>query len=111
MPRRIPTNRTYTPRHEPARHDSGFYRRAAWRKLRRLYLQQHPICECEDRCGRPAEEVHHRMPRAERPDLELDPMNLQALTRQCHSRLTAQHTIRKQNQFGMIHDTSPNKMN
>lgn len=54
-----------------------------WTKLRRLYMREHPFCE---RCKAFAEEVHHRIPRAQRPDLCYQWENLEALCRECHYR-------------------------
>lgn len=65
----------------------------AWRRLRRTYLSQHPLCEdclLVDRTT-PAREVHHIRPiesEAGRPEmmktLALDPANLRALCATCH---------------------------
>ncbi|WP_028030525.1 HNH endonuclease [Gemmobacter nectariphilus] len=55
---------------------------ADWRKLRAAHLAAHPRC-C--RCGAPAAEVDHVVPRREAPDRRLDPTNLQSLCTPCHS--------------------------
>ena len=67
-----------------------------WRILRRRFLVEHPVCECPDpECREPATEVHHvdglglDGPRA------YDWDNLQALTKRCHSRITASRAPRK----------------
>ena len=66
-----------------------------WRSVRREYLAEHPFCERQSKCGRLpmsmrlATEVHHRQTVARRPDLRLDPTNLEALCHACHSEITA----------------------
>ncbi len=75
--------------------------RAAYGKERTIVsrrgkdLAEHPYCERQGKCGRlPASmrlatEVHHKQPVASRPDLRLDPANLEALCHACHSEITA----------------------
>lgn len=58
-----------------------------WQKLRRLYLDKHPLCECG--CGHPATVVDHRTPHLGDHALIYDWNNLQALTKPCHDRKTA----------------------
>jgi 5-methylcytosine-specific restriction protein A len=90
--RTIPASRRYED--DPERQaDARFYASTVWRNLRAAYLRQYPLCECDDRCERPSEEVHHRQDRKARPDLALAWSNLQALTRQCHSRITRQRQL------------------
>ena len=64
---------------------------ANWRKLRAMYLRQHPLCEdpFEIHGARPplAREVDHVMPLADGGTNAWD--NLQALCKSCHSRKTA----------------------
>lgn len=67
-----------------------FYRRAPWRKLRRVKLAIDPWC---DRCATekrvtPAQEVHHKADIAERPDLALALENLESLCKAHHSEVT-----------------------
>lgn len=57
---------------------------AHWRKLRNKFLQVYPRCM---QCGYDATEVHHVIPLAEGGDSRWE--NLQALCKQCHSRITA----------------------
>ena len=58
-----------------------------WQKLRAVYLASHPLCECG--CLRPAAVVHHRKAHHGDTALLLDWDNLQALTKQCHDKITA----------------------
>lgn len=53
-----------------------------WQQISKRYLRAHPRCE---RCGQPAEVVHHIIPRAEGGKDSWD--NLMALCRACHTRL------------------------
>ena len=67
--------------------DNRFYASARWRRLRLLFLAQHPLC---DRCTAAgltvaSEHVHHLLERKARPDLALDSSNLQALCQPCHN--------------------------
>jgi len=60
----------------------------AWRRIRALYIQAHPICEqclSESRLT-PAEEVHHIVPLANGGTH--DERNLMALCKSCHSKIT-----------------------
>jgi 5-methylcytosine-specific restriction enzyme A len=68
-----------------------FYNSTAWKKLRAWKLQASPLCEaCKDD-GRltPAQVVHHKIERAERPDMAMLRTNLESLCKSCHSRLHA----------------------
>jgi 5-methylcytosine-specific restriction enzyme A len=62
-----------------------------WQKLRLAYLAQHPLCECEERCGHPATVVDHKTPHNGDAALLYDWSNLQAMTKRCHDRKTAAH--------------------
>ena len=53
-----------------------FYQSAAWQKLRAAHIAKHPNCAF---CGKPGRKVDHKKPRRQRPDLALDPRNLQTL--------------------------------
>lgn len=53
-----------------------FYQSGAWQKLRAAHIAKHRRCAF---CGRPGRKVDHKKPRRERPDLALDPGNLQTL--------------------------------
>jgi 5-methylcytosine-specific restriction enzyme A len=62
-----------------------------WRKLRIVYLRQHPIC---NRCKEAlATTVHHKKDRKTNPELSYEWGNLEALCKQCHDRHTAASTI------------------
>ncbi len=66
---------------------TNFYRLARWRKVRALYLQEHPLCvECMKE-GRPvpAKELDHIVPIRLGGD-EYDEKNLQGLCVRHHSR-------------------------
>ena len=73
-------------RYERDRELKALYDQSAWRRLRRRYLSQHPLCQECEAVGRliPAQEVHHVKPVAEGgPFLEWG--NLRALCKSCHS--------------------------
>lgn len=57
-----------------------------WRKLRRMYLRAHPICE-EPECEKASVDVHHIVALADGGTNAWD--NLQALCHSCHSKKTA----------------------
>jgi 5-methylcytosine-specific restriction protein A len=60
-----------------------------WRKIRKVFLTAHPLCELCREQGRytPAEEVHHIKPLSEGGTHDYE--NLMALCKSCHSRITA----------------------
>lgn len=60
-----------------------------WQKLRAMYLAHHPLCECEDNCGRPAVVVDHRVPHNGNAALMYAWDNLRAMTKACHDKKTA----------------------
>lgn len=65
----------------------------SWLRLRRAYLQRHPMCQvgaCKDRpiTERVAVEVHHRVPISEAPERRLDWSNLVSACDKCHDLLT-----------------------
>ncbi|GHV07663.1 endonuclease [Clostridia bacterium] len=73
-----------------------------WRKIRLVYLADHPLCEDCEKQGRltPAEEVHHIKPLTDDPSRAgsgtHDFSNLRALCTSCHSAITARaHIARK----------------
>lgn len=61
---------------------------AAWKRCRRLYLEQHPNCSTPG-CGEAATDPDHIISIAERPDLRLSWSNLRPYCHSCHSRRTA----------------------
>ncbi len=70
---------------------------AAWRKIRRKYLEEHPTCELCRREERvtPAKIVHHIKPLSEGGSN--DEENLMALCKSCHSHLHAKQGDRWKN--------------
>ena len=77
----------------PERQESHrFYNTTRWRNLRRKHLRSSPLCaHCltEDRTTL-ANQVDHVVPRKERPDLAMDPTNLQSLCPRHHAIKTRQ---------------------
>lgn len=71
-----------------------FYHSGPWLAVRqeRLRLDNYTCCDCMERYlitgekPRAATMVHHKIPRKERPDLELDISNLRSLCDICHNR-------------------------
>ncbi len=61
---------------------------AAWRKCRKLFLREYPIC-CEHGCGQPATDVDHVVGVRERPDLRLSWSNLRPFCHAHHSARTS----------------------
>ena len=59
------------------------YGSAHWRKLRLMILRRQPLCACG--CGQASTEVHHVDGDSSNNDWD----NLEALTKECHSRITA----------------------
>lgn len=96
MPNRRPLHRpqgvqTYLDRRgerDRTRSPSRTYGRR-WQTLRRMYLAANPICECG--CMRPATVVDHRRPHNGDDALMYAWDNLQAMTKECHDRKTAEH--------------------
>jgi len=68
------------------RHD--FYRSMEWQNMRIYILYRDKTCRKCSTEERPvmAEEVDHIIDIADRPDLRLDPNNLQGLCKSCHSK-------------------------
>ena len=65
----------------------NFYNSKAWRRLSKAFmLSRYYICE---RCGRPAEIVHHKQhlnpANIHDPAISLNPANLESLCLQCHN--------------------------
>ena len=71
-----------------------FYHSSAWKTVRkkRLEIDHYKCVRCMERFlhgemtrPRDADMVHHKIPRHERPDLELNLDNLESLCNQCHN--------------------------
>lgn len=66
-----------------------------WYRTRRAYLQANEFCECDEHSKLPwilrprATEVHHRDGLGPNGPRGFDWSNLQALTKSCHSKITA----------------------
>lgn len=62
-----------------------FYKSNQWKRCRQAYLIKQPLCE---RCGRPAEQVHHKVrltpQNIKDPSIALSFDNLEALCFACH---------------------------
>jgi len=71
-------------------HNTKFYQSRQWRELRKLKLEQTPLCEECFRHGRttPAQMVDHIVP-INKGGAPLDINNLQSLCNQCHAVKTA----------------------
>jgi 5-methylcytosine-specific restriction endonuclease McrA len=63
--------------------DKSFYKSPEWRAVRLAVLIA-ALFACAD-CGGKADHVHHIIERKHRPDLALEPSNLQAVCRECHN--------------------------
>ena len=63
---------------------------SAWRKVRKAYAEQHPLCEECLKAGRyvPVEHVHHKTPLAEGGTNDFS--NLMSLCKSCHSKIHAE---------------------
>lgn len=75
--------------------DNSFYHTTAWRNLRRMHLNEYPLCvECEKKgIIRVGNIVDHITPILEGGEA-LDPANLQTLCKQCHAVKTAKESHR-----------------
>lgn len=103
MPRKIATYRPETTRASARTERTAealarerFYDRAAWLQLRKWKLARDPLCErcLEKSRASEARHVHHAQTVADRPDLALDPGNLQSLCIACHSSAHVSQTHR-----------------
>jgi 5-methylcytosine-specific restriction endonuclease McrA len=77
---RPPTLKTATPAGRRA--DIAFYMSPRWKALRKLFIDRNPLCEVCERAI--ANQVHHKKPRKDYPELSYEWSNLQALCRPCH---------------------------
>ncbi|WP_431192193.1 HNH endonuclease [Rhodopirellula bahusiensis] len=80
----------HKPRGRKNRSGDPFYSSGPWRRLRRARLTAEPLCRSCHEAGRVREgsRVDHILPRADRPDLELEFDNTQSLCESCHNRKT-----------------------
>jgi 5-methylcytosine-specific restriction protein A len=88
IPRKLAQHRSTAPAMpraltRPSTHARGYDR--TWQKLRLMVLRREPLCR---KCGKAAGDVDHILSIRRRPDLRLDPENLQALCRACHCKKT-----------------------
>lgn len=91
------TTQPYCPEHtrpvrnklEQADHNDLYNHR--WRRVRKSYLQDNPLCQdcLSGGIVRPAEDVHHIKKAKLYPELLLEPTNMMALCRPCHNVRTA----------------------
>lgn len=73
----------------------AYYNTPQWKKLRKAYLMEHPLCEMclEKGIVKPTEEIHHIKPvlsgnsDLERKELAFDANNLMALCKDCHHKI------------------------
>lgn len=84
-----------------------FYTSAKWRNTQKAYMKsRHYVCE---RCGRPAEIVHHKIwlnpTNINNPDITLNWDNLEALCRTCHQH---EHFIKGATAPGLKFDENGN---
>jgi 5-methylcytosine-specific restriction endonuclease McrA len=70
-----------------------------WQRLRASYLRSHPAC-CARGCTRPATEVDHIRSVRTHPQLRLEPRNLRAMCKPCHSQRTAMDQGKGQRVYG-----------
>ena len=84
-------NRQYNQQERPE-YSRTLYRSSRWRKLRRVFLQEHPLCvQCQE-LGTltPASVVDHITPHKGDEALFFDEANLQPLCKPCHDRKTVE---------------------
>lgn len=77
--------------------NSAFYNSREWRSTRRVYISQHPFCEC-DECRElpvplPSEVVDHITP-INQGGATLDWNNLQAMNSKCHNKKSGREARR-----------------
>lgn len=70
-----------------------FYLGRPWKQIR-VYILQRDSYQCQICKKRWANTVHHIIPRSERPDLALDPDNLESVCRICHNQEHPEKQIR-----------------
>lgn len=94
MPNSPRTRRSFSRTVSKNRSGDPFYCSTAWIKLRDYIRLRDPLCvEClKEGVTRPTDHIDHKIPRSVRPDLELEPENLQGLCATHHNRKTAAET-------------------
>lgn len=75
----------------PKRMKGDFLASRAWYRLRARHLKRHPDCAWCPAKGPKGMTVDHIEPRYRRPDLALEPSNLQTLCGPCHGRAKQHH--------------------
>jgi len=72
------------------RHDGKFYHSPAWRKVRKIYITDHPVCEECERNGYVVEaKVVDHIQSIRSGGSKLSFSNLQSLCTSCHARKSA----------------------
>lgn len=128
MPRKPPVfvnavvarNRAARPRERKTARQSGDHNRPhsrargydrTWERLRRRHLNANPWCaECLKRgVVTPATVGDHVITIEERPDLRLDPANIQSLCASCHSSIKQRQDVarKRARRAGLIAGTDP----
>lgn len=81
-----------------SRQDRGYD--STWEKVARLKVSNNPLCEQCEREGKltPTRMVHHKIPVDIRPDLRLDPGNLESLCYSCHAKVDHEQLRKKAKQ-------------
>ena len=94
MPWKAPSDRQSQTKAATNRPGDPFYSSARWRKFRKWFLAQHPLCadifgfHLEASATVAAAEVDHILDRKANPYLAFDEDNCRALCKKCHSRRT-----------------------
>jgi 5-methylcytosine-specific restriction endonuclease McrA len=73
--------------------DTTIQNSARWRRVRKIKLNTDPLCE---RCGKPAQCVHHIKERRDDESKIFDMSNLESLCNSCHSQETRKRQLEKE---------------
>jgi 5-methylcytosine-specific restriction endonuclease McrA len=75
---------------------NAFYGSKEWKAMREFILYRDKVCrKCSlEESPIMASEIDHIIPLKDRPDLRLDPPNLQALCKKCHSSKTYNEVLK-----------------